>query len=236
VGAILGERPYRVRASKLIRLFMFVGLFVLLSLAWLYTPLHRFADATLLQGLLNDLAGSPLAPLLVIGTFVVLGLVAFPLTLLIAATAAAFGPMLGFAYAALGALASAALTYAIGALLGKAIMHDMLGRRMQRLRGLLQRQGVLTVAAIRLVPIAPFAVVNAAAGALRVRFADFMGGTAIGLAPGLLLMSALGHQIAQIVMRPTWRDILLLVAGVIAWVAVAVAAQMLVSRYRRATQ
>jgi uncharacterized membrane protein YdjX (TVP38/TMEM64 family) len=190
----------------------------------------------LLQGLLNDLAGSHLAPLLVIGIFVALGLIAFPLTLLIAATAAAFGPVLGFTYAALGALSSAALTYAIGALLGKAFLHDVLGQRMQRLRRLLLRQGVLAIAAIRLVPIAPFAVVNAAAGALRVRFSDFMGGTAIGLAPGLLLMSALGHQIAQIVARPTWRDIALLVTGVIAWIAVAAAAQMVVSRYRRSAK
>jgi uncharacterized membrane protein YdjX (TVP38/TMEM64 family) len=236
MGAMLGERPYRFRAAKLLRLGLFVGVFVLLSLAWLYTPLHRFADTTLVQGLLNDLAGSQLAPILVIGAFVVLGLVAFPLTLLIAATAAAFGPMLGFAYAALGALSSAALTYAVGAMLGRAVLHDVLGHRMQRLRGVLQRQGVLAVAGIRLVPIAPFAVVNAAAGALRVRFSDFMGGTVIGLAPGLLLMSALGHQIAQIVARPTWRDVALLAAGVIVWIAVAVAAQMVVSRYRRSAQ
>jgi phospholipase D1/2 len=50
---------------------------------------------------------------------------------------------------------------------------------------------VLAVAAIRLVPIAPFTLVNLIAGASKIRFADYLLGTVIGMAPGLVLMSAL---------------------------------------------
>ena len=46
-------------------------------------------------------------------------LLVFPVTLLIAATAATFGPWLGFAYAATGAAASAVVTYGVGALIGR---------------------------------------------------------------------------------------------------------------------
>jgi phospholipase D1/2 len=169
----------------------------------------------------------------VIGTFLVLELVAFPVTLLIAATAAAFGPWLGFLYAASGAMLSAIATYAVGALLGKETLRQVLGRRMRGIRRVMKRQGVLTVAAIRLVPIAPFAVVNAVAGALQVRFIDFVCGTAIGMAPGLLLMSALGHQITQVLIRPTTFGLMLLAIGIVVWIGIAVAAQAAVARYTR---
>ena len=73
-----------------------------LSLAWHFTPLAKAADIELLRGRLAGFAGQPWAPLVVLAAFVAAGLVAFPLTILIAATAAAFGPWLGLAYAASG--------------------------------------------------------------------------------------------------------------------------------------
>ena len=52
-------------------------------------------------------ASSAWAPVYVIAAFLLGGLVAFPLILLIAGTAVTFGPVLGFVYAATGSLASA---------------------------------------------------------------------------------------------------------------------------------
>jgi hypothetical protein len=42
-----------------------------------------------------------------------------------------------------------------------------------------------------------------AAGASKVRFTDYLIGTAIGMAPGITTMSALGYQIWSIVTKPT---------------------------------
>jgi len=235
MSAILGARPYRLRLSKMTKLIAAVLFLVLLSFAWTYAPLGRLADPEYLQPALHTLAASPFAPLLIIGGFLVLELLAFPITILIAATAAAFGPWLGFIYAASGTLCSAIVTYAIGALLGKDILRDVLGRRMQAIRRAIEQQGMLTIAAIRLVPIAPFAVINVAAGALQVRFLDFIGGTVIGMAPGLLLMSALGHQAMQILLEPTLPSILLLATCILAWIAIAVGAQMAIARYKKST-
>jgi uncharacterized membrane protein YdjX (TVP38/TMEM64 family) len=182
---------------------------------------------------LATLAASPFAPLLVVAAFLLLELVAFPVTLLIAATAAAFGPWLGFIYAGTGALVSAVSTYAIGALIGQDALRGVLGRRMQHIRRSINRRGVLAIAAIRLVPIAPFALVNAAAGALRVGILDFLGGTVIGMTPGLVLMSALGHEITELLVRPTWQTVTILSVGVLAWIGVAIVAQKLVAQIRR---
>ena len=85
---------------------------------------------------------------------------AFPLILLIAGTAAAFGPILGFTYAAARSLASALLTYFLGVWLGRDTLESVLGPRLNRIRARIERSGTIAVAAIRLVPIAPFTIVN----------------------------------------------------------------------------
>ena len=154
----------------------------------------------------------------------------FPLTILIAATAAAFGPWLGLAYAAIGALVSALTTYAIGAMIGKDALRGLLGARLDRIRARLARQGVIAIAAIRLVPVAPFTLVNLAAGAAEIRLRDYVIGTLLGLAPGLVVLSALGHQIVEILTKPTVIGSAILLATIVAWIAASIAIQVLVSR------
>ena len=52
-----------------------------------------------------------------------------------------------------------------------------MGPRLNRIRRGIVRRGVLAVAAVRLVPIAPFTVVNLVAGASRIPLLDFVLGT-----------------------------------------------------------
>jgi phospholipase D1/2 len=129
--------------------------------------------------------------------------------LLIAATAAAFGPWLGFAYASTGAITSAIVTYGVGAAIGRDALENAFGPRLNRVRRSIVERGVLTVAAARLVPIAPFTLVNLVAGASNVRFADFVLGTIRGMAPGITMMSALGYQIWSIVSEPTVTNLMI---------------------------
>ena len=58
--------------------------------------------------------GGDQTPEVIAGPDLVGGLIAFPITVLIAATAAAFGPAAGLAYATAGSLLSAIVTYAVG--------------------------------------------------------------------------------------------------------------------------
>jgi uncharacterized membrane protein YdjX (TVP38/TMEM64 family) len=152
--------------------------------------------------------------------------------LLIAMTAATFGPWLGLAYAAAGALASAVVTYGVGAALGRGTLEDALGPRLSRVRRALVRNGVLAVAAIRLVPVAPFTLVNAVAGASRIPFVDYLFGTALGMTPGLIMLSMLGYQFLSTITRPSMTNILLFLAAVVAWIAVSIGMQALLVRLR----
>ena len=72
--------------------------------AWRWTPLSEWVDVPGIYGWLRSLRTQPLAPYLVIGVYVVASQIMFPITVLIVATAYAFGPWLGFAYAMIGSL------------------------------------------------------------------------------------------------------------------------------------
>jgi phospholipase D1/2 len=216
---------WRVTAVVAVALVMLA-----LTLAWRYTPLSRLADPGYVRELLMGFSSSPWGPALAVGVFVAGGLVAFPLVILIAATAATFGPWLGLAVATTGALASAFVTYAIGARISVDAMRVLLGPRLERLREKFVRRGVLAVAAVRLVPVAPFTFVNLAAGAVQIKPLDYMLGTLLGLAPGLLVMSALGHQVFRVLTEPTAFEVMLLLAAIAGWIGISFGVQALVSR------
>jgi uncharacterized membrane protein YdjX (TVP38/TMEM64 family) len=213
-----------------IRVALAAIVIVTLALAWHYTPLARWAEPETVRASLAAFTQSTWAPLLVLGTFVAAGFVAFPVTILIAATAAAFGPWPGLAYAGIGVLISAVATYAVGARLGKEALRNVLGPRLNRVRRRIAQQGVIAVAAIRLVPIAPFTVVNLVAGASAIRPFDYVVGTTLGMLPGLVVLSLLGHQIVRILTHPTPAALALLLAAVATWIAVSIGLQMLVSK------
>jgi uncharacterized membrane protein YdjX (TVP38/TMEM64 family)/phosphatidylserine/phosphatidylglycerophosphate/cardiolipin synthase-like enzyme len=229
----VGERPPARRLRRFAKIVGFGVVVIALMLIWRLTPLSTLANPQGIEEWLAGIAEMPAAPLIVLAAFIIGGLVVFPVLLLIAATAVTFGPWLGFALAGIGAIASAVVTYGVGAAIGRQAMENMLGPRLNRVRRAIVKRGVLAVAAVRLVPIAPFTVVNLVAGASKIRFADYVLGTVIGMAPGLILMSALGYQIWSIIAEPTTTNILLFILAVLAWLAVSMGFQALLLRWRR---
>lgn len=222
-----------VPLATLGKIALAVAALIALPLIWQYTPLAALADPETARRGLAATMDSGWTPLIVVTVYVVAGLVAFPVVVLIAVTAATFGPLPGLAYAAMGCLASAFVTYVIGASLGRDMLQALLGPRLDRIRRRIVDQGVLAVAIIRLVPVAPFTLVNLVAGASQIRLQDYLAGTILGMAPGLLVMSVLGHQIFQILTRPTFANIAIVGVAIVAWIAVSVGVQMLASRLRR---
>jgi uncharacterized membrane protein YdjX (TVP38/TMEM64 family) len=201
-----------------------------LALAWHFTPLAQWADPERVRTALAAFAQNPWAPVVAVATFVAAGLLAFPVTVLIAATAAAFGPLPGFLYATTGVIASAAITYGAGARLGKEALRSVLGPRLNRIRRRIANRGILAVATIRLVPLAPFTVVNLVAGASAIRPLDYLAGTLLGMLPGLIVLSLLGQQVVRILADPTPGALAYLVAAVAAWIALSIGLQVLVSK------
>jgi len=184
--------PQEVRSGTRARLIgTAVGVAVLAALAaaWRFTPLHEWLALDRLVDLGTTISEQPWAPLAVLLAFVGGGLVAFPLLLLIAATALVFGPWLGPVYTIVGATASAALTFGIGRRPGRETVRRLAGKRVNDLSRRLAKRGLIAIAFVRMLPIAPFSIVNVVAGASHIRWSDFLLGTIIGLLPGIATMT-----------------------------------------------
>lgn len=224
-------RGNRSWARRLLPLGIGVVLLAALVFAWANSP---FSEPERLITAFDAVAERPWAPAAVVAIYVLGGLVVFPVSVLIVATVAVFGGWTGAVLAGVGALASAIVTYLVGRKLGAGVIRRFIGPRINRIRRGLASQGIVTVATVRLVPVAPFTFVNLVAGAAGVRLLDYVVGTALGLMPGLIVLTALGRQIVDMVTQPSLASAGLLAGFVLLWVLCSLGLQLLVSHFRRA--
>jgi phospholipase D1/2 len=184
-------------------------MFVLLSLAalWRWTPLSQWISLETLTTLADYLKGSPLMPLGVLAAFVIGGLMMVPITLLIGATAIIFPAYLAAVYALAGCLLNSLAAYLIGAAFGRKTVRKLAGNRLNRLSKRLARQGVLAVAVVRNLPVAPFTIVNMVAGASHIRLKDFLLGTALGMLPGIVAITVFADRVVAAVKNPDWTNL-----------------------------
>ncbi|WP_295137555.1 VTT domain-containing protein [uncultured Reyranella sp.] len=208
-----------------------LALIAVLTLAWQFTGLKELAQPDHIRELLEGAEGEPWALGVVVALFVVGGAVAFPVTILILATAAVFGPWWGMLYASAGVAASAGIMFAAGARFGQEVLRRLLGQRWDRLRDRLQRRGLLAVVALRVIPVAPFSLINLAAGAGSIRFVDFGLGTLIGMGPGLVAIALMGDRIAKVLADPSASQLGVLALCVAGWIGLSFGAQAIVSRF-----
>ncbi|WP_371345025.1 VTT domain-containing protein [Ancylobacter sp. IITR112] len=224
------EAPGKPRRWRIAALVAGLAVLSALVVAWAHSP---FSEPDRIIAALGNMADRPWGAALVVGIYVLGGLVVFPVSVLIIATVAVYGGWTGALLAGLGALASAVVTFFIGRHLGAGVVRRFIGPRINRIRRGLANQGILTVAMMRMVPAAPFTFINLVAGAAGLRVVDFVLGTALGLLPGLVVLSALGHQIVEVIANPTLGRVGLLIAFVALWVACSLGLQFLLTRLRR---
>ncbi len=224
------SRPERRRGDWL-RLVVPVVVLGALAAAWKFTPLGTELGANV-QGWLATLRHLPGAPLIVVAAFVVGGLLMVPVTVLILGTVVGFEAWPGGLYAMLGALASAASGFLLGRLLGRSVVERLLGDRMDKVAHWFTKRGVVTVAVARNMPVAPYSMVNLAAGATELRVVDFLLGTLIGLAPGIVAFSIFGETIVHFAEEPTWESLAVVAGVVIVMVAVSTGVGKLLLRAR----
>lgn len=237
----LADPPRPIRPARLARhllarlrplLVALVCVLVVLgiALAWRYTALSTLVTPDNVGAVLNTVRGEPWAIVVVVAVFVLAGAIVFPLNILILTTAAVFGPWLGILYGGVGTVSSGVVTYFVGGRFGREALYRMLGERWRHGLEGVRKRGLLAVVTFRLLPIAPFTLVNLAAGASGIRFVDFLVGTMIGMLPGLVLLSVMGDRIVRILAEPNAGDIAIVVLCIVGLIGLAVAAQALLSR------
>jgi uncharacterized membrane protein YdjX (TVP38/TMEM64 family) len=110
-----------------------------------------------------------------------------------------------------------------------------MGTTIERVDDALADRGIVTIAAIRMVPLAPFTLVNLAAGAIGVGFRDYMLGTVLGIAPGTILVCLFGRQVRQFWQHPNGQGIALVAGILIIWIAVSLSLQRWAAHRRAVT-
>ena len=178
-----------------------VGL-LLLAGVWVWSPLHETLNPGELGQWLARFRYEPWAPLAVLAVFIGGGVLMLPVTLMVVLTAVAFGPVLGFAYALLASTASAGVSFLIGRRLGHRHVEQLSGSRIHDLSRRIGRHGFLTIALLRMVPVAHFTVISMAAGTSHIRIASFLAGTVVGMAPGMIVLIAFLDSLAAAAREP----------------------------------
>jgi uncharacterized membrane protein YdjX (TVP38/TMEM64 family) len=185
-----------------------------MAAAWRWTGLGEWLDIDTLIRQAETLNAHPATPLLVILGIALAGSLAVPLTLLVVAAVLAFGSLAGFFYSLIGAEISALLIYAAGQSVGRDLVRRYAGKRLNSVSRQLSKRGVLTIVTLRIVPVAPFVVINLVAGASHISMRDFALGTLVGLLPGLAALAFFADGLIRSIRDP---DI-----GSIAWLAAVV--------------
>jgi len=91
----------------------------------------------------------------------------------------------------LGSLLSGAITYWLGRIIGRDTVRSLAGNKINTLSRKLGRSGIRSTLVVRLLPIAPYSVVNIVAGASHIRFVDFIIGTLLGMLPGIFAIAGI---------------------------------------------
>jgi uncharacterized membrane protein YdjX (TVP38/TMEM64 family) len=126
-------------------------------------------------------------------------------------------------------VASALLAYWLAERFGRPLARRVVGqRKLGQAERFVRRSGVVPLISVRLIPFVPYNAVCYAAGIVRVPVWRFAWTTFVGLIPLTALVTYLGSRLKQ----PNFGDWRIWVA-VAAFVAVAVAAQVLDRRLRR---
>jgi phosphatidylserine/phosphatidylglycerophosphate/cardiolipin synthase-like enzyme/uncharacterized membrane protein YdjX (TVP38/TMEM64 family) len=190
-------------------------LFVGLAAVWRWTPVGDWMQPEVIAGAAEALRESFWGVPIALAAFVLASLAAVPVTLLILVTTLVFDPMSGALVALAGSTLSAIAGYAIGGYTGARAVEVRLGGRLADLRRRLGQRGILTVITLRIVPVAPFAVLNLIAGAMQVRFRDFVLGTVIGMAPAVIAMALFAEGLLTLIGRTDVRTLALMVAALL---------------------
>ncbi len=161
-----------------------------------------------------------------VAAFAALAFLGVPQIVLIAGAVVAFGPVTGMAYSWIGTLVSSLVGFGLGRAFGARVLQHFAGERINRFVDLIGRNGFFASMIVRLVPSAPFIVVNMAAGVTTMRFWAFAMGTGIGIIPKIALTAFAGSAALHAIQDGGGKHLLTLIAVVAIWIAAGCGARL----------
>ena len=129
-------------------IFLIAGVLILAAL-WRWTPAGEWVDMESARAAGYWIRRQPFTPLLVLSAYILGGMVAFPVTLMVMATVIVFGPWWGLAYALTGSELSALVVFGAGRLLGSDAVRRFSGSLLNRLSRKISNSGLTAIITFR---------------------------------------------------------------------------------------
>ena len=157
-------------------------------------------------------ANHPGAPIVIALAYIAASFILLPRPILTLASILIFGPWQTAVFGLAGLLLAAAAAFWLGRM-------DRLNRlwaatdpALNTIATKLQGGGIYSVVVMRMLPIAPYTIVNLFAGSLGIRFSDFIMGSFIGLLPGMLTTVVLGDRLLVALRHFNWTNLGIVIA------------------------
>jgi len=217
------ERPFVWRRVLKILASIVAALVLGFGIYWAW---GAFLDEQAAQDYLAMVKESVWAPVIVFLIFTLGGAMGVPLNFMLVTTAIVLGSRFAMLYGISGALVSSCIGFYMGNILGKPLIRRFGSDSVEAVSRKLGERSFRSVAFIRLIPVAPFFIVNMVAGASRLRFKQYLIGTVLGMAPGMSAVVLLADRAEAAARDPRLENLLTLVAAL----AVIVGAAILLRR------
>ncbi|MFL9711403.1 VTT domain-containing protein [Methylobacillus sp. Pita1] len=215
------------------RLIAGILLVAAVALSWKVTPLAEYATPEKIVPLLEQVQNTAWAFPAGLAAYVLGTLVFLPHMVMTGTVVVVFAPLEAFLIAMLGSLISVSVGWLAGLGLGKKSLQAMLGRHAEKISQYARDGGVMGLTLLRLLPIAPFTVVNLALGMMKVPFVTLLIATVLGLLPGTLVSVFIGQSALALFKNPDPHNAVLVGAGLLLWVLVIVSTHFLSRHWQR---
>ncbi len=188
----------RIPGSALLRFGLLALLLLAGFLAVRWTPLGEILSRQNLAAQIESVGGSPWAPPLLVLLWLLFSAVGIPVSPLVFAGGALFGPLWGSIYNFAGSMLGAALAFGLGHTLGRDLIVHLLGRkRLNRIAPILRRHSFWTILRLRFLPV-PFAILNYGSALAGVPSTAFLTASAAGMAPAVSVYTYFSHALISV--------------------------------------
>lgn len=215
-----------------LRLMAVILAIIAIALIWKVTPLAEYATPDRVVPLLEQTRNTPWAiPAALV--FYILGcLVFFPHMVLTAVIVIVFAPLEAFMIAMGGSLVGGAIGFMAGRVLGMKSLRALVGLAAEKISYYVKKGGILGVTLLRMVPVAPYTVVNLGLGMTEVSFGTFMAATFLGMLPGTIVAAFLGYSMLELWQNPNPKNLLHVASGVAAWLVIIIVSHILARQWK----
>lgn len=208
------------------------SLIVIVAAVIFFSPLRHWIDPKRAATWLKSIGNIWWAPAVFILFYCVFNVLLVPATILSLTAGAVWGWWKGGLWVLVASTIASAIPFFLARSTGSGWIEAQVRKRASGLYEKLQHEGFITLLLLRLVPIAPYNILNYAAGLAGIRTRHYLIATFIGTIPGIFIFTYLADSIAAGVISPRQAFVRILLAGLFL-AALALISRFLAARVRK---